>query len=422
MTGTTATPGRPPDGPHPADGRPGDPDRRHPADRSGGPHATDGRPVTGLGDGEVVALCRELVAARSVNPPGDTRAAAGVVRDFLAARGLGGEVVAARPEMPNVVAACDGAGPGRHLVLNVHLDTMDAGDESAWSVDPYTLTERDGRLYGLGMGNMKGAVAAMTAAFCRLAARPDWPGRVTLTAVSDEVVFGPHGAAHLLEVRPDLLGDGLLCGEGPGWMRLAHAEKGVLWLELRATADGGHASGATRGGTAVTRLARLIAAVDALHTDGDPGTTLTLNVGTVRGGTFVSQRAREAVAEVDVRLPPGTTMAAVEARVAELAAAVPGTGVRRLKGWEANATALDDPLAIAVAGAAAAVRGTPPEPVVRLPASDASRWRTRGVPAICYGPQPTLSAGVDDHAQRRDVLDCAEVYERAARAWLAGQR
>ena len=50
--------------------------------------------------------------------------------------------------------------------------------------------------------------------------------------------------------------------------------------------------------------------------------------------------------------------------------------------------------------------------MVRLPGSDARRWRNLGVPAACYGPQPTLSAGVDDYANERDVLDCAKVYAR----------
>lgn len=368
---------------------------------------------------DLVTLCGELVAARSVNPPGDTRAAAGVVRRFLTDHGLPSEVVAARPDMPNVVARAEGTGPGRHLVLNVHLDTMEPGDEAAWTVPPFRLTQRDGRLYGLGMGNMKGAVAAMATAFVRLAAaRQRWPGWLTLTAVSDEVVFGPSGAAHLLQTRPELVGDGLLCGEGPGEMRMAVAEKGVLWLELRATAEGGHASGSALEGTATTRLARLITQVDALHTDAEPGQALTLNVGTVSGGTFVSQRAREAVAQVDVRLPPGTGLDEVERRVRALSAGVAGTSVTRLKGWEANGTALDDPLVVAVRDAARAVRGSPPEPVVRLPASDASRWRARGVPAVCYGPQPTLSAGVDDYAELAHVVDCAQVYERAALAFL----
>jgi succinyl-diaminopimelate desuccinylase len=51
---------------------------------------------------------------------------------------------------------------------------------------------------------------------------------------------------------------------------------------------------------------------------------------------------------------------------------------------------------------------------VRLPGSDARRWRDLGVPSVCYGPQPMLSAGIDDYANEQDVVDCAKIYARTA--------
>ena len=385
---------------------------------------------------ELFDLCARLVAAPSLNPPGDTRAVADVVAGYLRSRGLEPELVAAVPEMPSVLASVDGAGPGPHLVLNVHLDTMEPGDESLWSVPRYTVTRRDGRLYGLGMGNMKGAVAGMALAFRLLAERADaWPGRVTFTAVSDECVFGDNGAAHLLATRPgDVGGDALICGEGPGFQRLALAEKGVAWYEVTATADGGHASRAQRGGTATARLSAVLLALDELNgTTGSlpPGLAsidaadvealrLSVNAGTVSGGTFVSQIATSATARIDCRVPPGLSLAELEAALDERVRAVPGATWRRLKAWEANWSGLDVPFVRTFADAAADVRGAEPPATVRLPASDASRWRARGVPAVCYGPQPTLSAGIDDYAQEQDVVDCAKVYALAALRYLRG--
>ena len=60
------------------------------------------------------------------------------------------------------------------------------------------------------------------------------------------------------------------------------------------------------------------------------------------------------------------------------------------------------------------VRGEPPVLTVRHPASDAMRWRSLGRPAVCYGPQPTLSAGIDDYAVEQDVIDCCAVYALSA--------
>jgi succinyl-diaminopimelate desuccinylase len=286
------------------------------------------------------------------------------------------------------------------------------------------------------MGNMKGGLAALALAFAWLATeRPRWSGRVSFTAVADETVFGPDGAAFLLEARPELRGDALLCGEGPGYMELASAEKGLLWVAAEAGGRPGQGMLAARGTSPIARLAAFLVEVDRLNEvtaappaaagpldpgAGGHGLRLSVNLGTVRGGRFVSQAADSAVAELDLRLPPGLTVADAEGRLAALAATQGGgIALRRIKGWDPNWTPPAAAIAQAVAAAAAQVRGRPPRSVVRLPASDASRWRTLGVPAVCFGPQPTLAAGIDDHALARDVADCARIYALAAWRFLS---
>lgn len=379
----------------------------------------------------VVERCAALVAAPSVNPPGDTREMAGLVRAALLAAGLHARLESLAPEMPSVVCELDSGRPGPHLVLNVHLDTMPPGDESLWTVPVWELTRTDGRLYGLGMGNMKGAVAAMVSAVELLhRTRDRWCGRVTFLAVSDEVVFGEHGSAHLLRQHPDFAGDGLICGEGPGFKRLAVAEKGVLWLRLAATADGGHSSAVQRGTSATARLARALVAVDDLTGRSFPlpadlaahwstvverELALTVNAGTVAGGTFVGQIATRAEAELDLRLPPGLTADDAEALVRTQTADVT---VSRIKGWDANWTDPTSTLARAWVQAGDDLLGRDTTLAVRLPASDASRWRQRDVPALCYGPQPTWSAGIDDYAEEQEVLDCVGLYALTALHFL----
>ncbi|WP_051388926.1 M20/M25/M40 family metallo-hydrolase [Arthrobacter sp. 35W] len=380
---------------------------------------------------DLVRLCAELVAARSVNPDGDTRAAAEVVRGFLASRGLNPRLERQLEHMPSVLAELDSGQPGPHLVLNVHLDTMPPGDESTWSVPVWDMIRRDGRLYGLGMGNMKGAVAAMLHAVDLLAQlRHHWSGRITFTAVSDEVVFGDNGAAFLLRQHPGLTGNALLCGEGPGYRRLAVGEKGVLWLEVAATGEAGHSSAVRQGRSAAARIARAATAIDGLtglrgtlppELQGlaGAGLELTANVGVLAAGSFIGQIATSGRLEVDLRLPPGITADAAEDLVR---AAIGGDGLtlRRIKGWDANVTDPGDSLVQAwrrgevLAGLPAA------DLAIRLPASDASRWRQRGIPALCYGPQPTLSAGIDDYAVEDEVVNCAALYALAALSYLQG--
>ena len=377
----------------------------------------------------IVELCGALVAAPSITPPGDTRAAADAAIGWLAARGLEPRVISEREDMPNIVVEVSGAEPGPHLILNGHLDTMGPGDASRWTVPQFELTPLDGRLYGLGMGNMKGAVAAMCAAMEILSEHPrDLAGTVTLLLVSDEVRFGDHGARFVLERDPRMRGDAVISGEGSGWMTLAVAEKGVAWLDLRASGAAGHASAALRGETAVARLADGLHRLDelndwhvepppalagALSDPAHPGLRVALNAGILEAGDARGMIAPDARAELDVRLPPGLSLEALDARVLQI---LEDSGVeyRRGRSWAANWTDPADGLAQAVSSAAHLVRGDPPVLTVRHPASDAMRWRSLGRPAVCYGPQPTLSAGVDDYAIAQDVIDCCAVYALAA--------
>jgi succinyl-diaminopimelate desuccinylase len=383
---------------------------------------------------QIVDLCAGLVAAPSVNPPGDTRAVAEVVRRALLARGLRPHLEQCDPMMPSVLARIDSGQPGPHLVLNVHLDTMPPGDEAAWSQPVWQLTRTKGRLYGLGMGNMKGAVAAMITAADELSRRrAQWCGAITFTAVSDEVVFGDNGSAFLLRQHAELLGDGLICGEGPGFRRLALGEKGVLWLEITATGAPGHSSAVRRGESASARIAEAVGRIDrltghagrlppdlasAVPDPADPGLLLSANVGTVTAGTFVGQIAVEASAEVDLRLPPGISADDAEAMVTDSLAGLEDVGVRRLKGWDPNWTSPTSSLTRAWDEASRHVTGAEASYAIRLPASDASRWRREAVPALCYGPQPGWSAGVDDHAEEDEVLRCASLYALTALNFL----
>ena len=382
---------------------------------------------------ELERLLTDLVRARSANPPGDTTGVADLLATYLSERRLQVDSVQRVATKPNIVATVDSGRPGPHLVFNGHMDTIPPGEESDWSVPVYDTTDRDGRLYGLGTGNMKAADAAMAFACAWLAAhREQWIGKVTLTAVSDETGFGPDGAQYMLQVRPDLYGDALICGEGPGNMGIAIAEKGVCWLRVEAAGKPGQGMIAERGGSAVAKLARAIVILDGLAdiTCAPPpevsclaqqpdqrALAVTVNVGTIRGGEFVSRVSTHSVAEVDIRIPPGLTVKQIDANVA---AAIGNDDVRysRIRGWNPNWSGTDTPVVRSIAAAARIYRPEPLPMVTRIPGSDARRWREAGSPAVCFGPQPELASGVDDYVYRRDLLDCAKIYAFAAVCFL----
>lgn len=383
-------------------------------------------------------LCAELVAAPSPQPVGDTTEPIAVLERALRAAGLAPEIRHSDPRKPNIVCSFEGSGPGPHLVLNGHVDTLNPGDEKAWSVPVYALSRRHGRLSGLGIGNMKAGTAALTKAFIALhARRAEITGRVSLTLVSDEVVFGPAGTAFLLETDDKLVGDLVINAEGPGHMNLAVAEKGLLWLSVEATAAPGQGMLTRAGTSAIARLAKFLAEIDGWNAEtvappdgmaaltdhaGEHGLRLSVNAGKIHGGDFVSQVAVKARAEVDFRVPPGLTIETVEARVRDLAELIGGITVTRLKGWNPNWTALEHPLSQAMLAASISIRGKPAAPVVRLPASDAMRWRALGIPAICFGPQAELASGIDDYVLEQDVVDCLAIYMAAALSLLGATR
>ena len=92
-----------------------------------------------------VGFLSEFTQARSPNPPGDTREATTVLTRLFDKHGVSYRVVAPDPTMPNVVASVVGARPGRHLVLNGHIDVYPVGDAFGWTQDPWGGAVSDGK-------------------------------------------------------------------------------------------------------------------------------------------------------------------------------------------------------------------------------------------------------------------------------------
>jgi succinyl-diaminopimelate desuccinylase len=103
----------------------------------------------------LIEFLQGFLRAKSPNPPGDTRLAANFVKHFLDKRQLEYRDIIAHPEMPNLVASFDGSGPGRHLVLNGHLDVFPVGEDETWTHGPWSGDVADGCIWGRGAVDMK---------------------------------------------------------------------------------------------------------------------------------------------------------------------------------------------------------------------------------------------------------------------------
>ena len=393
----------------------------------------------------IVALLQRLVRARSPNPPGDTLAAAAVVRERLDAEALPYRIVDPNPVMPNFVGTFDGGRKGRHLVLNGHIDVFPVAGDHGWSRDPWSGDIVGGKLYGRGAADMKPGTTASIITYALLhRLRDRLKGRLTLTAVSDEETFGPWGARWLMDHEPEVLGDCCLNGEPSGPNTIRFGEKGPLWLRFTVRAPGAHGA-YTHTGSATLTATRLIgelqrledlpvdlphnvmAAIDEASAAADVAMgqgagaivgKVTLNVGLLNGGVKVNMIPSECTFETDIRLPPGMSRERVMAEVERMLADYPGV---EMEETGCNLPSYCDPYGEMVGILQAnvqALAGHRPTPIVGLGGTDARLWRYRNIPAYVYGVYPHGMGSHDEHVDIEEFLHVVRTHALSAYDYL----
>ncbi len=200
-------------------------------------------------------IYKEMVEIRSGYTTGSTTLVADAVARRLEAAGLpaadvfvGGPI----PTKANLVVRYRGAGRRRPLLLLAHTDVVEARRED-WSMDPFTLTERDGYFYGRGTGDDKAQAAVWIANLIRYKREGFKPDRdIVVALTADEEGGGPYnGVIWLLKNKRELI-DAELCLNEGGWgesvagRRISNdvqlSEKYVINYRLEVTNKGGHSS------------------------------------------------------------------------------------------------------------------------------------------------------------------------------------
>ncbi len=115
-----------------------------------------------------VELLQRLIRFNTVNPPGNEGEAQRFLSGALSAAGWECEILARKPDRPNLVARLRGAEEGPGLALICHVDTVPA-DPGEWTRDPWGGELVDGYVWGRGALDMKDQVASETAACLALA-------------------------------------------------------------------------------------------------------------------------------------------------------------------------------------------------------------------------------------------------------------
>jgi acetylornithine deacetylase/succinyl-diaminopimelate desuccinylase-like protein len=223
-------------------------------------------------------ILRELVAINTApsGGPGQTRRAAEAMAARLAAAGFAAgdlAVLGLHPGDGNLIARHRGKGSRRPILLMAHLDVVDARP-SDWTLPPFSLTERDGHLYGRGSLDNKGGAAMLVANFIRMKRdgyEPDRDLVVVLTA--DEETTGAN-LQWLLEAHRPLLdaeyalntdaGAVLLDGDRPQAFTVQTSEKIYASFHLEARNPGGHSS-LPRRDNAIYALAGALQRLQGYH-------------------------------------------------------------------------------------------------------------------------------------------------------------
>jgi acetylornithine deacetylase/succinyl-diaminopimelate desuccinylase-like protein len=221
------------------------------------------------------ALFAELIGINSTHDHGSTtRAARAVARRLLAAGFPAKDVVIAgpHPARQNLVARLHGTGARPPILLLAHLDVVEVRRED-WSLDPFTLTEKDGYFYGRGTSDIKDMAAIYAQTLIALKRdRVPLDRDVILALTADEEGGDDNGVRWLLTNRRPLIdaayvinGDGgdPLERDGKVYARNVQAsEKVYMDLRLEVHNPGGHSSLPGRD-NAIYRLAAALTRVSA---------------------------------------------------------------------------------------------------------------------------------------------------------------
>jgi len=354
---------------------------------------------------ELAELTRDLVSIPSHD---DETEAGDAVEEWLRAE-TDAEVT--RDEAGNVLAR---RGSGPSLALVGHHDVVPPDDSQVAADGSYAVAERDGRLYGRGTADMKGAVAAAMLAFRDAALGPGCE-LVFASFVGEEV--GGEGARAAIDrgFGPDyaIVGEGSTGYSAPGVTDVAVAHKGRRGSTVTARGSAAHASEPEAGENAVYRACD---AVDVIRDLDFPAAEVfgervrgSVAVTEIEGGSAWNVIPETCEVTVDERTVPGER-AAVE-RVEEL------PGVEWSVDQDLPPMRCDDEAFVeTVLGAAEAAQDDQsPELVTKPHATDAGWLARAGTTCVVCGAAEPGEAHTESESVGLDVLErCYRIYRDAA--------
>jgi acetylornithine deacetylase len=384
----------------------------------------------------LVDLALRLVSTPSFT--GSEQPAAELMRDVLDGIGLQTQWQQVEEGRANVLGTWAGAGGGPTLMFNGHLDTSYSGREPWLQGIPGFQPEgfeRDGRIYGLGISNMKGALASYVEAVRAVRdAGVRLRGDVLIAAVAGEIEKTQQGDAQGAEYRGYAAGSRYLVTHGgvadmcilgePTENKLVLAHFGSLWLRLSTHGPFIHTafSVGRRDENSILKMRPVLDAV----LDWLPSWEEEMSYGEVRGvanvgsieggfGWRASRTPHRTDLYLDLRVPPNVPMAEARAKALEFARSLDSVDAEVYVTAPGAEIEEGHPLVSALAEAHEEVFGTPAERDVTRWFSDASVLTRYGIATVNYGTSSGLpDAELGENLSIDGLVQTAEVYARAA--------
>ena len=375
-------------------------------------------------------IARALVAFPSVTP--DDAGALPYVQRLLAEAGFAVEIVAfaeaGTPTIANLWARFGRAAP--NFVFAGHTDVVPPGDAARWRFPPFSATLADGALWGRGVADMKGGVAAALAAALRFVARGAFKGSISLLLTGDEEGPAVNGTVKLIDwalARGERF-DACLLGEPTSQATLGdtikNGRRGSLNGRLTLVGKQGHVAYPHLADNPIRALAPMLEALQAPPLDSgtadfDPSNLEIVSVDVGNPATNVIPG--EARLTFNVRFndlwSPATLSAEIGRRVAAAA-----NGARYALSFDpTNAVAFltaRGALTDLVARAIEETTGAKPKLSTSGGTSDA-RFIKSACPVVEIGLVGATMHAVDERVAVEDLEALSRVYERALELYFA---
>ena len=207
---------------------------------------------------KVIKITQELIKEKSYSGEEDKMAKA--LKRIFAELGFDDCHV---DEYGNVVGSIKGNLPGKKILFDAHMDTVQVPDSSKWTVDPFEGIIKDGKVYGRGSSDMKGALASMICGVSKFAkdTKKEFPGEIYVSGVVHEECFEGVGARSVSNYfKPDYV----VIGEASE-LNLKIGQRGRAEIVIETFGKPAHSANPDNGINAVYKAADVIKRVQELE-------------------------------------------------------------------------------------------------------------------------------------------------------------